>query len=66
MRGRMGVMDADKRTRPARSLAELDQLLAEAEEIALDPTDGERDSALDFWIEFQETRRDVETRLRGE
>jgi hypothetical protein len=51
------------RTELARCLADIDQCLAKAD----DPyDDGERQSALDFLIEFQEARRKVESKLRGE
>jgi hypothetical protein len=55
-------------TRPnelTRILAEIDGLLAEAEEIAEDPQDDDRDRALELVIEFQETKRSVEAKLRG-
>ena len=59
-------MPDTKRNQLARSLAEIDQCLAEAEAIAADPEDELRDSALDFLIEFQEVRRNVEAELRAE
>jgi hypothetical protein len=49
----------------ARVLADIDRLLAEAEVIAAeDPED--RDRALELLIEFQDRKRDVEAKLRGE
>jgi hypothetical protein len=49
----------------AHVLADIDRLLAESEDIAADPEDdGERQAALDFLIEFQETKQRVERLLR--
>jgi hypothetical protein len=51
----------------ARCLADIDQCLAKAEAMAADPhEDGERQSALEFLIKFQESRRAVEVKLRRE
>ena len=50
----------------ARVLADIDQCLAKAEAIAADPEDEDHDSALDFLLEFQDARRDVEVELRLE
>jgi hypothetical protein len=55
-----------RRNELARCLANIDQCLAKAEAIAADPEDELHDSALDFLIEFQEARRNVEARLRSE
>ena len=57
---------SDCRNELARILAYIDQALANAEAIAADPEDELRESALDFLIEFQEARRNVEAKLRGE
>jgi hypothetical protein len=59
-------MPDNKRNDLARVLADIDQCLAKAEAIAADPEDELHDSALDFLIEFQEARRAVEVKLRGE
>jgi hypothetical protein len=54
----------NRRNELARILAEIDGLLVQAEEIAAeDPED--RDRALELLIEFQETKRYVEAKLRG-
>jgi hypothetical protein len=50
----------------ARVLADIDQCLARAERIAADPEHEDHEAALDFLIEFQEARRAVEVKLRGE
>ena len=56
-----------RRNELASCLAEIDQCLAKAKDAIADPIDGgERQSALDFLIEFQETKRRVEVQLRGE
>ena len=57
---------SNHRTELARSLAEIDQLLAEAEDIVEDPQDDDRDGALNLLIEFQEWRRSVEAEMRAE
>jgi hypothetical protein len=50
-----------------RTLAEIDGILAESEDIAAHTDDdGERQAALDFLIEFQEAKQRVERMLRGE
>jgi hypothetical protein len=54
-----------RRNELARVLADIDQCLAKAEAIAADPEDELHESALDFLIEFQEARRNVEAELRG-
>lgn len=59
-------MPATYRTHLAAVLARIDQLLAEAEEIALDPAGDEQDAATEFFVEVQQIRRDVEAKLRGE
>jgi hypothetical protein len=48
-----------------RILADLDQTLAKAEEIAASPYDECRQSAIDFLIEFEPVRRKVEGELKG-
>ena len=61
------TMPETRRNELARALANIDQCLGNAEAIAADPEDDrERQSALDFLIEFQEARRNVEVELRGE
>jgi hypothetical protein len=55
-----------KRNDLARVLADIDQCLARAERIAADPEHEDHDAALDFLIEFQESRCNVEAELRGE
>jgi hypothetical protein len=57
---------SDRRNKLARSLAEIDQLLAEAEEIAEDPQDDDRDGALHLLIEFQAMKHVVEAELKDE
>jgi hypothetical protein len=48
----------------ARVLADIDGILAESEDIAPNTDDdGERQAALDFLIEFQETKQRVERML---
>ena len=59
-------MPDTRRNELARCLAYIDQALANAEDTAADPTDELHESALDFLIEFQEARRDVEAKLRDE
>jgi hypothetical protein len=59
-------MPDTRRNELARCLANIDRCLAKAEAIAADPEDELRESALDFLIEFQEARQNVETELRGE
>ena len=58
-------MSNDGRAKLVRTLAEIDQQLAEAEDIAENEPEF-RQSALDFIIEFQEAKRRVELQLRGE
>lgn len=59
-------MPDTRRNELARALADIDQLLAAAEGLAEDSeTDGDRQSALDFLIEFQEARRNVEAKLKS-
>lgn len=53
------------RTELARVLADIDQCLAKAEEIAAFPDDDDHESALDFLIEFEATRLTVEAELRA-
>jgi hypothetical protein len=61
------MWETDGRAHLARSLAAIDQLLAEAESLAeLPDTYGLRETVLDTLIEFQELRRDVEAKLGGE
>jgi hypothetical protein len=57
---------SDRRNYLARNLAEIDQLLAEAEDIATDPEDEDRDGALELLIEFQLWKQVVEVELNGE
>jgi hypothetical protein len=64
MRGRMGGVD--RHAELVRSLAYIDQALANAEEGAADPDDECQQSALDFLIEFQAARRNVDAELRGD
>ena len=53
-----------QRNQLIRTLAEIDGLLAESEDIAANThDDGERQAALDFLIEFQETKQRVEGML---
>jgi hypothetical protein len=59
-------MPHTRRNALAAVLARIDQLLAEAEEIALDPEGDEQDAATDFIVEFHQTRRVVEAKLRGD
>ena len=59
-------MPATYRTQLAEVLTRLDQLLAEAEEIALDPAGDEQDAATEFYVEVQQIRRYVEAKLSGE
>jgi hypothetical protein len=59
-------MPDPKRNELARVLADIDHCLAKAEAIAADPEDELHESALDFLIEFQDARRNVEAKLRGE
>lgn len=59
-------MPDTRRKALTRSLAEIDRLLAEAEDIVEDPRDDDRDGALELLIEFQETRRNVEVELTRE
>ena len=49
----------------ARLLADIDQCLAIAERIAAEPEHEEHELALDFLIEFQQSRRAVEAKLQG-
>jgi hypothetical protein len=58
-------MPDTKRNELARVLADIDQCLAKAEAIAADPEDECQQSALDFLIEFQEARRNVEAKLES-
>jgi hypothetical protein len=53
----------DRRNELARCLANIDQALANAEAIAADTEDELHESALEFLIEFQEARRNVEAEL---
>jgi hypothetical protein len=55
-----------RRNELARSLAYIDQALAKAEAIAADAEDEDRQSALDFLIEFQAAKRAVEAELSKE
>jgi hypothetical protein len=57
---------SDCRNKLTRNLAEIDQLLAEAEDIAAGPEDDDRDEALELLIEFQLWKRVVEVELTGE
>jgi hypothetical protein len=59
-------MPESDRNRLIRVLAHFDQLLAESEAIAADTEDECQQSAIDFMIEFQDARRRVEAKLRGE
>jgi hypothetical protein len=59
-------MPDNDRNELARVLADIDQCLAKAEAIAADPEDELHESALDFLIEFQEARRNVEAKLKSE
>ena len=55
------------RAQLTRILADIDRLLEELEEVAAeDPEDDDRDLALALLIKFQETKRDVEAKLRRE
>jgi hypothetical protein len=58
-------MSDTRHTQLIRLLAYTDQALANAEDIASDREDELRESALDFLIEFQESRRNVEAELRN-
>ena len=58
------MMPTARRNELARVLADIDQCLSKAEAIAADPEDELHESALDFLIEFQEARRNVEAKLR--
>jgi hypothetical protein len=54
----------DHRAQLIRTLAEIDGILAESEDIAASTDDdGERQAALDFLIEFQEAKQRVERML---
>jgi hypothetical protein len=50
----------------ARVLADIDQLLAELEDIAEDPPDDDGDRALELLIEFDGWRKGAEAKLTGE
>jgi hypothetical protein len=54
-----------RRTELARRLAEIDQLLGEAESIAEDSQGDDRAEALELLAEFQVWRQSVEARLRS-
>ena len=56
---------SDRRTELARRLAELDQLVGEAESIAEDSQGNDRAEALELLMEFQVWRQSVEARLRS-
>jgi hypothetical protein len=61
------MMPTPNRNELVRCLADIDRCLAQAEAMADDPVDdGERQSALDFLIEFHDARRQVEAKLRKE
>jgi hypothetical protein len=64
MRGRIGGMGDAKRKDLVRSLAAIDQLLAAAEALAGTSEGEDRERAQAILIEFEETRRKVEARLR--
>jgi hypothetical protein len=64
--GRMGGMSDIRRNALVRSLAELDQLLAELEDIAENPEDNDRDRAIELLIEFEGWRVGAERKLRDE
>jgi hypothetical protein len=59
-------MPDTRRNELAGSLAYIDQALANAEAIAADAEDEDRQSTLDFLIEFQAAKRAVEVELKGE
>ena len=54
-----------RRHQGARVLADIDRCVAKAEAIAAGPEHEDHDAALDFLIEFQEERRNVKAKLRG-
>jgi hypothetical protein len=56
---------SDNRNDLARVLADIDRLLAEAEDIAERDPEG-RERALELLIEFQDRKRAVEAKMRGE
>jgi hypothetical protein len=56
-------MPGNKRQQLVRSLAEIDQLQAELEEIVEDPQDDERDRALALLIEFEGWRVGAERKF---
>jgi hypothetical protein len=56
----------DRRNELARILAAIDQLLAQAESIAIELTGEDRERARAVIAEFQKKRQAVEAELRGE
>ena len=58
-------MPDPRRNELARILADIDRLLAEAEDIAAEDSE-DRNRALELLIEFQDRKRAVEAKLRGD